>query len=365
MDRLTLGVEEEFQIVDGDSGELVSRADDVVAAARPLVGDAVEEELNRCQIEVATPVCTSLAEVAEHLRGLRRSLQEAATSTGSRIVAVGSHPLGSWEDQEVGDRDRYQQMEDDYQIVARQQVICGCHVHVGVPDPDLAVAVMDRLRPWLPTLLALSANSPFWQGLDTGYDSYRTEVWKRWPTFGMPPLLGDDAGYRGLVDEMVEGGAIADPTHLYWMARPSERWPTIELRACDVCLTADEAVMVAGLSRALVATCIAEHERGDAVPEVQRDLLEAATWRAARFGLEDELLSAVDLRPRPAAEVVGELLEHARGGLEAHGDWDQVAEAVAQVLRTGNGARRQRAAFGEDESTAAVIACAVAETTRS
>jgi carboxylate-amine ligase len=365
MDQLTVGVEEEFQIVDAETNELASRAERVLSRARRLVGTAAEEELNRCQVEVATPVCRSLDEVDAHLRSLRESLQVAAAAEGSRIVAVGSHPVGSWEEQEVGPCDRYQRIEDEYQIVAREQVICGCHVHVGVPDADAAVAVMDRIGPWLPTLLALSANSPFWQGIDTGYDSYRTEVWRRWPTFGMPPRLGDDTGYRALVDEMVSGGAIDDPTHLYWLVRPSERWPTVELRACDVCLTADEATMVAGLSRALAWTAMQDASAGRPPPDVPRDLLEAATWRAARFGLGDELLSAVDLRPRPAAEVVHELLDHVRDGLDVHDDRDRVEAQVEAVLGGGNGATRQRAAFAQRGDCADVIRCAVEQTTGS
>ena len=153
-------------------------------------------------------------------------------------------------------------MEDQYQVVARQQVICGCHVHVGIADPDVAVATMSRVRPWLPVLLALSANSPFWSGTDTGYDSYRLEVWERWPTAGVPPDLADRAAYDEVVDELRTGGAIEDATHLYWYLRPSDRWPTLEFRAMDVCLDVDTAVAVAGLARALVRTEIAAAERG-------------------------------------------------------------------------------------------------------
>ena len=157
-------------------------------------------------------------------------------------------------------------MDDAYQIVARQQVICGCHVHVGIADRDLAVAVMNRVRPWLPALLALSANSPYWQGLDTGFASYRLQVWQRWPTSGMPPELADRQEYDELVDDSTTVDAIEDATFLYWYVRPSARYPTLEFRVCDVCLDVDDAVALAGLVRALAWTCAVQHSRAGPRP---------------------------------------------------------------------------------------------------
>jgi len=187
-EAMTLGVEEEYLIVDQTSGALLPHADHVTPHATVTMGETVSLELNLCQIEVATPVCRTLDEVRGHLRTLRLQLATAAEETGYGVAAAGTHPFSRWQDQQVDlGNDRYQRMVDNYQIVARQQVICGCHVHVGIADPDLAVATMTRSRPWLPVLLALSANSPYWQGLDTGYASYRLQVWQRWPTCGMPP----------------------------------------------------------------------------------------------------------------------------------------------------------------------------------
>lgn len=188
MDHMTLGVEEEFFIVDLASGDLAGRSDEVVAAATPTLGDAVTHELNRCQIEIATPVCDTLDDVRRELTRLRAALSDAAAELGCGIAAVGTHPFSSWEDQEIRDDvDRYRRMEHRYQAIARQQVICGCHVHVGVEDPEIGVQIANRAPAWLPALVALSANSPFWHGVETGFDSYRTEVWQRWPTAGMPP----------------------------------------------------------------------------------------------------------------------------------------------------------------------------------
>jgi carboxylate-amine ligase len=355
-DTLTLGVEEEFLVVDKASGALVSRADQVLVHAEPALGNAVAAELNLCQIEVGTPVCTTLAEVRSELTRLRRGLSSAAEQVGSRVAAVGAHPFGYWEDQRVDVRnDRYRRMEDAYQIVARQQVICGCHVHVGIADRELAIDTMNRVRPWLAVLLALSANSPYWRSLDTGYASYRHQVWQRWPTAGMPPRLRSYSEFQELVAQLQAIEAIEDPTFIYWYVRPSIRYPTLEFRSCDACLEVDHSLAIAGLVRALAWTCA--HQALDGEPDggPRREVLKAAMWRAGRYGLSADLVSPSAMETRPAAEVVGELLDHVKDGLEAHGDWDEVNELVGCILRRGNGASRQRAAYARRRDTHDVL----------
>jgi glutamate---cysteine ligase / carboxylate-amine ligase len=343
VERLTVGVEEEFHVVDLESGRLVPRADAVVASARPVMGDEVTHELNLCQVETASPVCSDLAEVDDHVRSSRHRLAQAAAGRGLGITAAGTHPSGRWELQQV-DRSvaRFRDMEDAYQQVAREQIICGCHVHVGFPDADLGVAAMNRLRPWLPVLLALSASSPFWQGTDTGFDSYRHQIWQRWPTAGMPPHFASAAAYQAFVAELVEAGAVKDASYLYWYVRPSARYPTIELRVCDTCVTPEDTVTLVGLSRALAWTCAREAEAG--VPEVipRRELFDTAMWRAARYGLRDRLVSPCTLNPQPARVVVTELIDFVRPGLDHHGDAPRVEAGVNRILFAGNGADRQR-----------------------
>lgn len=362
-DTLTLGVEEEFLVVDRASGALVPRADEVLVHAVPALGDAVASELNLCQIEVGTPVCTTLGEVRSQLTRLRRGLSSAADQVGNCVAAVGAHPFGYWEDQRVDVRnERYRRMEDAYQIVARQQVICGCHVHVGIADRELAIDTMNRVRPWLAVLLALSANSPFWRSLDTGYASYRHQVWQRWPTSGMPPRLESYAQFQELVGQLESIEAIEDPTFIYWYVRPSIRYPTLEFRSCDACLEVDHTVAIAGLVRALAWTCARDALDGqpDAVP--RREIMQAAMWRAGRYGLSAELVSPSAMATRPAAEVVGELLDHVKDGLEAHGDWDEVNALVADMLERGNGASRQLAAFARRRDTHDVLKVVLAAT---
>ncbi|HTJ76347.1 MAG TPA: glutamate--cysteine ligase [Acidimicrobiales bacterium] len=359
MDRLTLGVEEEFLVVEAATGDLVPRSDLVLPRARERLGDEVAGELNRCQIEVGTPVCHTLDEVRAALTRLRAGVAAGAAEVGCEFVALGTHPYGRWQDQAVDvAHDRYRRMEEVYRIIARQQVVCGCHVHIGIPDRDLAVAAMNRARPWLPVVLALSANSPYWEGMDSGYDSYRLQVWQRWPTAGMPPRLASADDFDALVKELQAAEAVEDATFLYWYIRPSVRYPTLEFRVCDVCAAVDDAVVVAGLIRALAWTGAQEELDGRPPDERRQEVLEAAMWRAARYGLDGTLVSPGAAGPRPAPEVVTELLDHVRPGLEAHGDWETVGEGTTRIVSEGNGARRQRAAFARRRDPHDVVAWA-------
>jgi carboxylate-amine ligase len=337
MDGTTFGVEEELLVVDRETGALVPRSDELVPLARERLGERVTAELNRCQIEVASPIFRDLPTACEVLHEQRAALDAAAGEIGLSVLAAGTHPWSSWRDQEIeDDRPRFREMEERFQRVARQQVICGCHVHVGLDEPE-RVPVMTRVRPWLPVLAALAANSPFWDGEDTGYDSYRLEVWARWPTAGFPPHLEDGAEYAALVDELRTAGAIEDSTHLYWYLRPSERYPTLEFRVTDVCGEVDEAVAIAGLARALVAW--GRRSSPDAVPP---EVLDAALWQAARYGLGAELQSPTDRTLRPAADVVDELLDTVGPDLDAAGDLEVVTSVVRRIVTEGNGATRQR-----------------------
>jgi glutamate---cysteine ligase / carboxylate-amine ligase len=344
MDGMTIGVEEEFQIVERESGALAPRSNELVPIARQAVTGLVTGELNRCQIETATSICSDLDELDAQLRATRRELDRAAAEIGCGILPVATHPWSGWQDQAVEvDRERFREMEDRYQVVAREQVICGCHVHVGVSDPDLVVAAMTACREWLPVLLALFANSPFWEGADSGYDSFRHEVWARWPTAGVPPALEGRADYAEVVDDLRAAGAIEDATHLYWYLRPSEAHPTLEVRVADVCLTVDETVALAGLARALVLTGMRHVEQGlTAADAVSDAVLTGALWQAARYGLSDRLVSPVSARPVPAGEAVNELLDHVGRALDERDDGERVRAVVHRTLAEGNGATRQR-----------------------
>ena len=296
-------------------------------------------------VETNTPVCTTLAEVRQALRRSRRALVEAAGREGLAIAAAGTHPFSHWANQQVTDKPRYHNLAADYRQVFREEVVFGCHVHVGFDDREAAIQTMNRVRPWLPVLLALSANSPFWLGADTGYASYRTEVWNRWPTAGIPQAFDSRAEYDRLIDTLVATGSLREPTKLYWDVRPSARQETLEFRVADSVMGVDEAVMVAGLVRALAVTAHAAAERGDPDPRPRPELLRAAKWRAARHGLEADLVDVLAGTARPAAELVEAFLAEVGPALEEAGDLAEVTGLVRATLAGGTGAARQRQVF--------------------
>jgi carboxylate-amine ligase len=339
-----VGVEEELALVDLRTGELAGRADQVLDLLRDDVPGLVEHELKVCQVETASVVCQDLEALDVSLRSLRSAAADAADRVGCGLLAAGTHPTSSWKDQAVTAKSSYRMLEHDYQRLADEQVVFGCHVHVGVDDEDLRIAVLDRIRPWLSVLLALSTNSPFWEAEDTGYASYRYVVFSRWPTFGTPEPLGDWDGFESVVRTLEDSGAIDGPARLYWTARPSGKYPTLEFRITDVCPTVEEAVVLAGLTRALVMMAVHEIDQGLPCPEVPSTLLRAAEWRAARFGLAGELLDPTTDTHRPAADVVAHLLDHVGPALDRSGDAERVRGGVGELLAHGTGADRQRAA---------------------
>jgi carboxylate-amine ligase len=359
----TLGVEEEFQLLDAETFDLRPGIDEVLPEARRTLTDAdVESELQASQVEIGTPVCDTLDDVRRELMRLRRALASAAERRGCRLAATATHPWATADDAELTPKPRYETIGEHYAQLAREQLICGCHVHVCVEDREVAVQALDQARPWLSPLLALAANSPFWRGDDTGYASYRTEIWAAWPTAGPPLPLSSWQEYQSVTDALVASGVVPDHGMLYWDARPSRRYDTLELRVTDVCLSVDDAVLVAGLARALVLTGVRAALAGTPAPQVRHEVVRAAHWRAARSGLSGELVDPRTWRPAPAAEVVGGLLEHVRPALEVTGDEAEIRELAAAVVGRGNGADRQRAAYARRGELKDVLAAVVEAT---
>ncbi|MEJ7617676.1 MAG: carboxylate-amine ligase [Pyrinomonadaceae bacterium] len=364
VEEFTIGVEEEYQIIHPETRELRSRAQRILPEAEAAVGDQVQSELYLSQIEIGTPVCRTLAEVRAEITRLRREVIAAAENTGSRIAAAGTHPFSHWDEQRLTPKARYIGIEQDYQQLAREQLIFGCHVHVGIRDREAAIQVMNRARLWLAPLLALSANSPFWLGADTGYASFRTEIWRRWPMAGTPHVFSARAEYDQLVEALVATESISDGTKIYWDVRPSARFETLEFRVTDVCLTIDEAVMTAGLVAALARACYADAVRGRALTAARPELLRAAKWRAARYGLEADLIDPINHRSRPAHEMVERMLAYLRSSLEETGEWEEVSALVRETLVRGTAAARQRAAYASAGELKDVVDLIVAETAR-
>ncbi|MFE4861162.1 glutamate--cysteine ligase, partial [Streptomyces sp. NPDC056670] len=327
---ITVGVEEEYLLLDPASGQPVARSEEVRQAAgldEVAEESEVQPELLQAQVEVATPVCQELTEVAGHLLRLRHALSTAAERSGCRLAATASAPLVAEGQVPVTSGRRYGRLYDQGGRMAEELLVNGMHVHVGVPDRETGVAVLNRIRGWLPTLLAMSANSPFWEGRDTSFASWRTLVFSRWPVGGVPPHFDGLTDYEESIGALVASSVIGDTGQLYWHARLSEHYPTVEVRCMDVQLRVDDAAMLAGIVRALAATALRAHKDGVPAPQLRPEILQAGMWHAARHGLSATLLD-IHGRPQTAGDVLCRLVEHITPALEEHGDMRHVEPLV-------------------------------------
>jgi carboxylate-amine ligase len=354
----TIGVEEEFHLVDADTGELVSGARRLLTAD-PEVAEDVEAELRLSMIETASKVCHDLDELRRDLAERRASLAAALAERGLALAGCGSVPESGTGRGAIYPNPRYEWMAEQYRVLVDEHQVCATQVQVGVPDRDVAVRLMGHLRPWLPVLLAMSGSSPLFRRADTGYASYRTIVVSRWPTSGPPPLVSSSAEYERAVHDLVETGVISDAGMIYFDVRPSARYPTLEIRVADACPVLDDVVLIAGLARALVSTAAGD-DTGEPPPTYP--LMRAATWRAARSGLDDGLVHPETGRAAPAEDAVRALLAHVRPRLEERGEWATVDGLTTALLARGTSARRQRAVLERDGDAGAVVASVVAET---
>jgi carboxylate-amine ligase len=353
MSPRSVGVEEEFLLVEPGTGRPQAMAGTILRAARP----ELEAELQEQQLETNSRPCQSLDELHRELRRCRTSATQAAERAGAHVVALATSPVPV-EPSPVRS-ERYERMAADFGLTAQEQLTCGCHVHVGIESAEEGVAVLDRSGPWLAALLALSANSPYWQGRESSYDSFRYQVWGRWPSSGPAGPFGTEQAYRETIQEMVATGTIIDPGMVYFNARLSDRYPTIEVRIADVCLRTGDAVLIAGLVRALVETEARAWRDGKPAPRARTELLRLAAWRASRSGLDGDLLSPLTGKPEPAAAVVSALVDHCRAALADAGDAGAVAELLAALLARGNGASFQREEYRRSGSLPELISRAV------
>ncbi|WP_405018007.1 glutamate--cysteine ligase [Kitasatospora sp. NBC_00070] len=343
----TIGVEEEFLLADRHSRAAVGAAPTVLKAAAELLGDQVGGELFPTMVETRTVPVHTLAQLRDELLRLRTGVAAAADRADCRAVASGTMVIPSATRLDVSDHDRYRRMVAEYgPLVHGDQGagVAGCHIHLGVPDRESGVQLANHLRPWLPTLQAIAANSPFHDGRDTGYAGWRTLRWAQFPGAGPTPLCADAAEYDALLDRLVDSGLLLDRRMAYWHARPSERFPTVEIRVCDVNADAGVVVLLAGLARALATVLLAEVARGVRPPQVPDLLLRAAHWRAARDGLPGAGIDLTTGAPAPAVELVERLLRRIAPGLAAAGDTATVHSLWTELRRDGGGAERQRAA---------------------
>jgi carboxylate-amine ligase len=339
---ITLGVEEEFVLLDPSTGAAVLTGPDL---ARMLGGEpGVQPELMRYQVETATRVCASLDEVGRELVRLRRLVADAAASAGCRLVAAGIAPYHAPGLAAVTGKPRYRELARYYgPLVAEAGGTCGCHVHVGVPSRDLGVQVLARLRPWLASLLAITVNSPIAGGRDTAWASSRYPAWSRWPTAAPPAEWPDAAAYDAAIRRLISQGAALDEQSIYFLARLSPRYPTVEVRVADVCLDPGTAVLLAGLTRALVATALAEVRREIPVPAVPTPRVNAALAAAARHGLAGTTVDPFTGQAADPRHLRSRLIDHVYSALCDHGDAPGITALLRRLDDLGTGADRQRA----------------------
>lgn len=354
----TVGAEEEFLLIDPRTGEPSPKNADVAAEAERR-GVTLQLELSSCQVETTSDVAASAAELDEELRRLRRAAAEAAQAVGVQLLACGLPPATPHEFP-VTDTPRYRRIGEEFGMIAHEQGISGCHVHVQVPDRAAAIHVSNWLRPWLPSLLALSANSRVYRNADSGYASWRSVLWRRWPAAGAPPFFDSPEEYDDAVRMLVDTGVILDKDMIYWDVRPSADFPTVEVRVADVPATVDETVLLATLIRAAVMTAL---ESPDDAGRLPPGALRAAYWKAAHDGLSGHTLDLIHGRGAvPAREQLAALVQRIRPALESLDEYEHVVGELDRVAAHGNGAMRQLRAWRRRGEVRDVIAEAATAT---
>lgn len=356
-----VGVEEELLLLDEQSGAPVAVGWSVLDRSKEQeMGEHVQVELQQEQIELDTRPQERLDLLGEEVRRMRDLVDQSARESGARAAAIATSPLAV--EPSTTTKSRYLRMSRQFQMVEQGQLTCGAHVHVAVESGEEAVAVLDRIRVWLPLLTAMSANSPFWKGRDSGYASYRSQVWGRWPSAGPTEVHGSEQAYRNLVRDMLGTGVLLDEGMVYFDARLSRSYPTLEIRVADVCLYAADMVLLAGLSRALVDTASARWRQGEPPQQQPAAVLRLASWRASRSGLGETLIHPEMGRPVAAGAAIGALVRHVGDALRDNGDEELVNTLLAELLDRGNGADRQRATFAAQRSLRDVAIDAIALT---
>ncbi|SFC99331.1 carboxylate-amine ligase [Micromonospora sediminimaris] len=343
-DMLTVGVEEEFLLVDPETGAAAPAVEAVLEEVPAELRGQVEREFQTSQIEIGSPPGLELSSIRHSLSLLRAALADAAERAGARLLAIGTGPIDG-PVPPVVDKPRFDRMIARFRLLVPGPGNNGMHVHVGVPDPDAGVQVLNHVRPWLPILHAVTANSPFSGGEDTGYASWRSIEWERWPSVAPTPYLVNHEHYQRLIRQLIASGVMLDEGMLYWYARLSAKYPTVELRIGDVCPTVDDAVLIAALVRGLVATALDDIAAGRPPLPTDHHLLVGAHWRAAHDGLEGEAVDPHSGELRPAWDLLHQLVGRLGPALDRHGDLAEVTGLLEGLRRHGSGAARQRSVY--------------------
>jgi carboxylate-amine ligase len=359
---LTIGIEEEYQIIDPETRELRSYITQMLEQGRLVLREQIKPELHQSMVEIGSTVCQTPKELRAELIRLRRAIIDLAANEGLKIVAAGTHPFSSWMTQEITPLERYLGVHKDMQLLAQQLLIFGTHVHVGIEDREFLIDAMNVSRYMLPHVLCLSTSSPFWMGRDTGLKSYRSVVFRNFPRTGIPRPFSSWADLSGLLDTLVKTSSIPDGSKIWWDVRPNWSYPTLEFRICDVCTRVDEAICIVAILQAVVAKLWKLRRDNMTFRVYPAELIEENKWRAVRFGLDGKLIDFGKQEELPARDLIREIIEWFIGDIVDELGTRQEVEYAYHILEEGSSADRQLATFQRTGDLKAVVDQLIAET---
>jgi len=344
MKDYTLGIEEEFQIIDPATWELRSHIQEMLSRGREVLGDAIKPELHQSTVEVGTKVCRDIDEARQEVFRLRTAVSRLAAEKGLRIMAASTHPFSNWQHQSITEHERYLNLIEEVQVLARSLLVFGLHIHVGLEDRERAVQIMNAARYFLPHLLALSVNSPFWCGINTGLKSYRCKVFGKFPRTGIPDYFNSWTDYSSYLELLVKTRCVDDGKKIWWDLRPHPYFPTLEFRVCDIPTRAEETVALAALAQAIVAKLDKLMDSNLGFRLYRGALINENKWRAIRYGLDGKLIDFGKEKEVPTRDLIRELLDFVSEEMEELGSAGERA-TVLQILERGTGADRQLAEY--------------------
>lgn len=358
----SIGIEEEYQTVDPVTRDLRSHIHaEIVQKGKLLLKERVKPEMHQSVVEIGTGVCRNIREAHEEIREIRRHIIGLARENGLRLSSGGTHPFAEWRNQEIYPDDRYKVIVEDLKMVARANLIFGLHVHIGVEDRETAIQLMNGARYFLPHLLALSASSPFWQGMDTGLHSYRCKVFDKFPRTNIPDVYQSWSEFDNYVNLLIRTNCIDNAKKIWWDIRPHPHFPTLEFRTCDMPMRLDESIAIAALCQAIIAKLYKLHERNQTFRHYSRSLIMENKWRAARYGLDGKMIDFGKQTEVEARTLIGEILEFVSDVSDELGSRNQLAY-IRTILENGNGADRQLRVFRETGDLKQVVDFMIAET---
>jgi carboxylate-amine ligase len=359
--RFTVGIEEEYQIIDPESRELTSYVQEFLEQGQHVLKDQIKPEFMQSQVEVGSKICQDMAEARAEVVRLRSTICDLAADNGLAVAAASTHPFSMWSEQDITIKERYAKQLAEMADLAKRLLIFGMHVHVGIEDKDLRIDIMDQARYFLPHLLVLSTSSPFWHGRNTGLKSYRSIIFENLPRSGPPPDFSSWSEYERFVDTLVKTGCIEDATRIWWDIRPHPKFPTIEFRVTDICTKVDECICLAALIQAIVAKLLKLRQNNQSWRRYRHHLITENKWRAVRRGIDGKLLDFGKKQEVPVRDLVSELLELVDDVLDDLGSRKDV-EYVNTILSEGTSADRQLAIYERTGDLRDVVDQLVAET---